>query len=103
MDAQSWHEYYPPKETEDPFPRTLYPDRRPVNLPRGGPWKYVETDWAALDATDEEFGGEWLVSKWIGEQLSEKHNKPLFLACGIYRPHEPWFVPKTYFDLYDGH
>lgn len=100
IDAQSWDEYYPPKETEDPFPRTLYPEKRPVNLPRGGPWQYVETDWAALDATDEEFGGDWLVSKWVGEQLSKKHDQPFFLACGIYRPHEPWFVPKKYFDLF---
>jgi arylsulfatase A-like enzyme len=100
IDAQSWDEYYPPKETENPFPRTLYPDKRPVNLPRGGPWQYVETDWAALDATDEEFGGDWLVSKYVGEQLSRKHDKPFFLACGIYRPHEPWFVPKKYFDLF---
>lgn len=98
IDADSWDEYYPPKEKEDPFPRTLYPEKRPVNLPRGGPWQYVETDWAALDATDEEFGGDWLVSKWIGEQLNEKHDKPFFLACGIYRPHEPWFVPKKYFE-----
>lgn len=99
-DAQSWDEYFPPKETEDPFPRTMYPKKRPVNLPVGGPWQYNETDWAALDATDEEFGGDWLVSKWIGEKLTQKHNKPFFLACGIYRPHEPWFVPKPYFDQF---
>ncbi len=98
IDAPSWDEYYPPKETEDPFPRTFYPEKRPVTLPRGGPWQYVETDWAALDVTDEEFGGDWLVSKWIGEQLSKSHKKPFFLACGIYRPHEPWFVPKEYFE-----
>jgi len=100
IDAQSWDEYYPAKETEDPFPRTMYPEHRPVSLPRGGPWQYVETDWGPLDATDEEFGGDWLVSKWIGEQLQKKHSKPFFLACGIYRPHEPWFVPKRYFDLF---
>lgn len=98
IDAQSWDEYYPAKETENPFPRTLYPKERPVSLPRGGPWQYVETDWAALDATDEEYGGDWLVSKWVGEQLSRKHEKPFFLACGIYRPHEPWFVPKKYYE-----
>lgn len=98
VDAPSWHEYFPAKETENPFPRTLYPEKRPVSLPRGGPWQYVETDWAPLDATDEEFGGDWLVSKWIGEQLRREHDKPFFLACGIYRPHEPWFVPKKYFE-----
>ncbi len=100
IDAQSWDEYYPPKETEDPFPRTFYPENRPVSLPRGGPWQYIETDWAALDVTDEEFGGDWLVSKWIGDQLRQKHDKPFFLACGIYRPHEPWFVPRKYFDAF---
>lgn len=100
IDAPSWDQYFPPRETEDPFPRTLYPDKRPVSLPRGGPWQYVETDWAALDATDEEFGGDWLVSKWIGEQLAQEHDQPFFLACGIYRPHEPWFVPKKYYDLF---
>lgn len=97
IDSQSWDEYYPPKQTEDPFPRTMYPQKRPVNLPVGGPWQYNETDWAALDATDEEFGGDWLVSKWIGDQLKKVHDRPFFLACGIYRPHEPWFVPKKYF------
>lgn len=100
IDAQSWDNYFPKKETENPFPRTLYPDKRPVSLPRGGPWQYIETDWGGLDTTDEEFGGDWLVSKYIGEQLSQQHDKPFFLACGIYRPHEPWFVPQKYFDQF---
>lgn len=97
-DAKSWDAYFPKASTENPLPKTFYPSKRPVSLPRGGPWQYVETDWAALDVTDEEFGGDWSVSKWIGEQLGQKHDKPFFLGCGIYRPHEPWFVPKKYFD-----
>ena len=100
IDAQSWDDYFPAKETENPFPRTLYPEQRPVSLPRGGPWQYVETDWGGLEATEEEYGGDWLVSKWISEQLSRDHDQPFFLACGIYRPHEPWFVPQKYFDLF---
>lgn len=100
IDANSWDEYFPKKETERPLPFTLYPDKRPVNLPRGGPWQYIETDWGALDVSDQEFGGDYSVSKWVGEKLSKQHDQPFFLACGIYRPHEPWFVPKKYFDLF---
>ena len=92
IDAKSWDKYFPKAESENPFPETFYPKKRPVSLELGGSWQYVETDWAALDVTDEEFGGDWSVSKWIGEQLSKKHDKPFFLGCGLYRPHEPWFV-----------
>lgn len=98
IDPPSWDDYFPDKAKDDPFPRTFDPKERPVSLPRGGPWQYVETDWAALEVTDEEFGGDWLVTQWIGEQLKREHEKPFFLACGIYRPHEPWFVPKAYFE-----
>ena len=100
IDARSWDEYFPPKDTENPFPRTLYPQKRPLSLPRGGPWQYIETDWGALDATDEEYGGDYSVADWVGKQLARKHERPFFLACGIYRPHEPWFVPKKYFDAF---
>ncbi len=87
IDAGSWDDYFPEAASENPFPRTLYPENRPVSLPRGWPWQYVETDWGPLDATDEEFGGDWLVSEWVGEQLSRDHDQPFFLACGLYRPH----------------
>ncbi len=97
IDPPSWDDYFPAKAKDNPLPETFYPAKRPVSLPVGGPWQYVETDWAALDVTDEEFGGDCSVTRWIGEQLTREHDKPFFLACGIYRPHEPWFVPEAYF------
>lgn len=99
-DANSWDDYFPPKETENPFPSTKYPDKRPVNLPRAGSWQYIETDWGPLNVSDEAFGGDYSVAEWIGAHLNRKHDQPFFLACGIYRPHEPWFVPKKYFDKF---
>ncbi|MCB1208553.1 MAG: sulfatase-like hydrolase/transferase [Verrucomicrobiales bacterium] len=97
IDPPSWDDYFPDKAKDNPLPETFYPAKRPVNLPVGGPWQYVETDWAELDVTDKEYGGDWSVTEWIGKQLTREHDKPFFLACGIYRPHEPWFVPKEYF------
>ena len=100
IDQNSWDDDFPDKTKNNPFPRTFDPENRPVNLPRVGEWQYVETDWAALDVTDEQFGGDWLVTNWISEQLARTHDKPFFLACGLYRPHEPWFVPKSYFESF---
>jgi arylsulfatase A-like enzyme len=34
------------------------------------------------------------------KQLAQKHDKPLFLACGIKKPHMPWDVPKKYYEMY---
>lgn len=100
IDAESWDEYYPAKETENPFPPHMPWGERPKSLPRGGPWQYVETDWHAFDVTDDEFGGDAKVADYVSAKLMEESDQPFFLACGIYRPHEPWFVPKKYFDMF---
>ncbi|XAM00590.1 sulfatase-like hydrolase/transferase [Phycisphaeraceae bacterium D3-23] len=100
IDAPSWDDYYPDKETENPFPPTMQPPSRPVSLPRAGDWQYYETDWGPIDATDEEYGGDYRVTQWVGDQLGREHDQPFFLCCGLYRPHEPWFVPVAHFDAF---
>ncbi len=30
----------------------------------------------------------------------KQDGKPLFQACGIYRPHVPWYVPRKYFEMF---
>jgi arylsulfatase A-like enzyme len=44
--------------------------------------------------------GDMQVANWVAGELSRKHDQPFFLACGIFRPHLPWYVPEKYFDLY---
>jgi arylsulfatase A-like enzyme len=43
---------------------------------------------------------DWKVVDWTIEQLDRAQPDPFFLACGIFRPHLPWYVPQDYFDRY---
>jgi arylsulfatase A-like enzyme len=52
-----------------------------------------------LDCADEDMQDHRTVT-WVLEQLKRKHDRPFFLACGLYKPHLPWFVPLEYLDLY---
>ncbi|MEZ6114276.1 MAG: sulfatase [Pirellulaceae bacterium] len=44
--------------------------------------------------------GDHQVTSWAIDYLNKPHDKPFFLACGLYRPHMPWQVPAKYYDLY---
>ena len=54
---------------------------------------------APLDCKDDELPDYRIVS-WAINQLQKKRDQPLFLACGVHKPHMPWNVPRKYFDLY---
>jgi arylsulfatase A-like enzyme len=92
-DPASWDKYFPSKRKtspDDPFPK---------NIPLNGISSTRNFDWGPIDVEDREMG-DYKLASWVIEQLHSTHKKPFFLAAGFYRPHLPWYVPKTYFDHY---
>lgn len=60
--------------------------------PAGGIWGPI--------ADSKEDCGDWHTAEYCAQYLSEEHDKPFFLACGIFRPHAPMLAPQEYFDMY---
>ena len=56
-------------------------------------------DWAPIEESEEETD-DWKTAELAAEFLQQDHDKPFFLACGIYRPHLSWYIPKKYFDMH---
>lgn len=92
-DPPSWQEYWPSKTICKPG------DPMPPNRPINGIPRTAHFDWGPVDVPNEKMG-DWRVADWVIEQLGKRHDKPLFLACGFFRPHLPWYVPQKYFDMY---
>jgi choline-sulfatase len=87
-DPPSWHEYV-----------EQGPDPKHPNAPQNGiKVKGIRSqfDWGALDVSDEEMD-DYKVATWTAKALQRKHEKPFFLACGLYKPHMPFQVPRKYF------
>ncbi len=118
-DPRSWDEYFPSKIQH--FPYYYLPDFDSVNQkmiftkqdneiredsPKGYKFTmphykgmYVAFDFKPLPFSTSETG-DYSSVKWVSEQLKKDHDQPFFLACGIYRPHLPWYVPQEYFDKF---
>jgi len=43
---------------------------------------------------------DWHIVNYCIRQLGKPHDKPLFLACGVHKPHLPWVVPRKYYDMF---
>lgn len=54
---------------------------------------------APIDCKDEDID-DYDITNYGIEQLGKKHDKPLFLAVGLHKPHMPWFVPRKYYDMF---
>lgn len=118
-DERSWDEYFPDKIKHMPdyyLPAidsvtgdTLFVKQDneireddPKGITFNMPWfngMYVAFDWSPLPFSVEETG-DYSSANWVIEQLGKKHDKPFFLACGLYRPHVPWYVPQEFFDKF---
>ncbi len=109
VDPDCWDAYWPSQEKNMPdeaFPdfatsrlaTVAEPSPPAMNMP---PFEhmYGMFDWAPLKNPDEDMG-DFQSVEFILDQLRREHENPFFLACGIYRPHLPWYVPQEYFDLF---
>ena len=87
----SWSEETPFPEI---FPASIYNRGQEIS---GG----LFLEWAGIPNHREEDMADTKRVNWAVDQLKKKHNKPFFLAVGLYAPHYPNYCPKKYFDLYD--
>ena len=81
--------------------------REPANLPLNGlstidrpDNEWSTFDWGSLDITDEEMP-DGQIADWAVDKLDQEYEQPFFLAAGFYKPHQPLFAPRKYFDLYN--
>lgn len=88
-DLASWDQYL--KQTGDPKPKPAV-----LNDPHSRAGSII---WGVLDVKDEEMS-DYKMANYAIDYLGKQHEKPFFLACGIYRPHMPWQVPRKYYDMY---
>ena len=89
-DKASFHEF------ESMRPQ-LYPPKKLNKAPRYGS---RNTDWGAWPKRVED-SIDYRTASYCANALSQrKDDKPQFLACGIFKPHSPFFAPSTYHEQY---
>jgi arylsulfatase A-like enzyme len=59
----------------------------------------TEKDWGPTHLPESEMNDTKYADAAIS-QLKKNHNKPFFIACGLFHPHFPWYVPQKYLDMY---
>lgn len=96
-EAKGWDYYYPSLAIPIPFqvraPFKVYDPKQFV----GKQPDYFT--WGPISQGDE-YMADYQIVDWANYQLSLKYDKPLFLAVGLTKPHDPWEVPQKYFDMY---
>ena len=85
---ESWDEYFD-LVTDLKTDGFLIPYRRPDHL--------SSFDWGPLDKTDMEMGDGATV-RWAEEFLARDHDRPFFLAVGLFQPHLPFYAPRAWYD-----
>ena len=104
---RQWNEFKRLLFQDDPWFRGSklnYPWTKHTPNPKGFPFSGVrglphENDWGVIPVADEELD-DVKTADFALRFLEAKHDRPFFLACGLFRPHLPWYAPQRFFDLY---
>jgi arylsulfatase A-like enzyme len=80
-----------------PMPEQQYPPQKLNAAPRYGS---RNTDWGAWPKQESD-AIDYHTASYCVEALGQPDgDKPRFLACGIYKPHSPFFAPASYHESY---
>ncbi|SKB31855.1 sulfatase [Daejeonella lutea] len=96
-EAKGWDYYYPSLAIPIPFQV-----RAPLSVIDPKLFVGKQPDyfsWGPI-AMGDEYMADYQIVDWANYQLAQKYDKPLFLAVGLTKPHDPWEVPQKYFDMY---
>jgi arylsulfatase A-like enzyme len=91
-DKSAWDAFYPSLDRQ--LPDEIGPPTRPASKS-----PFAGLDWSPVVADDRALGDGQTVA-WIERQLAAETGSPRFVAAGIYRPHEPWYVSPRYFAMH---
>lgn len=58
-----------------------------------------ENDWGSLAIPADDYDDARSTSFAV-DYLERSHSRPFFLACGLFRPHLPWYAPQEFFERY---
>jgi arylsulfatase A len=96
-DPVSWNHQYSTKHGT-PFPKN---GRLLHGLSDKMAQEYYQdwADWQPLDIPDKETADR-KTAEGAAAFLLRDHDKPFFLACGIFRPHLRWYAPRKYFNMH---
>ena len=102
-----WHDFRRLEFGEDPWFRGSklnYPWSEHRPFPTRFPFSGVqglghENDWGSLGIAEHAYD-DALTVDYAVRFLRQNHDAPFFLACGLFRPHLPWYVPQRFFDRY---
>ena len=95
-EERDWHEFVSRHQDENIITNRENPVKENITTVSGN------IAWGGFSSPDSlTFDGKSV--DWIAERINREHDKPFFLACGIFRPHIPWFNPQKYFDQHPLH
>lgn len=102
-----WDDFFRLTFRNDPWFRGAtvnYPWSESGPFPEAYPWSGIaglghENDWGSLEIEERDYD-DFLTANYAVDFLKREHEKPFFLACGLFRPHLPWYAPQRFFDLY---